>query len=363
MVVVVQGWTAFGKAPAGERLSRMQRSTQWRDGVFHNPQPLWNDTLGMFTEWPSASEHGSPAAPLPVAQVDPELFATPPASGLRVTWLGHSTLLIEIEGRRFLADPVWGERVSPLSWIGPKRWYPPPLALEDLPAVDAVIISHDHYDHLDRPTIVALSDRDTIFIAPLGVGAHLANWGVPNERIVELDWWDSHSFGDLQIVAAPARHASGRQAFDQNRTLWAGYAFIGPKRRAFYTGDTGLFPAMKEIGERLGPFDLTMIEVGAYGQAWPDWHLGPEQAVRAQQMLRGKVMLPVHWGLFNVALHGWTEPVERLLVAAESAQAHVVVPKPGQSFEPAEPPTVDRWWPDLPWRAAEDYPIVATKVD
>lgn len=363
LVVVMQGWTAFGAAPEGERLARMERSSQWSNGTFENPQPLWNDSLGMLTEAVGSSDYSSPTEPLPVVQVQAERFETPPSTGLRVTWLGYSTLLIEIDGHRFLTDPVWGERTSPLSWIGPKRWYAPPLSLADVPSVDAVIVSHDHYDHLDQPTIAAIKGWDTTFIAPLGVGAHLAYWGVPEERIVELDWWQSHAFGDLVLHATPARHASGRQVFDQDRTLWAGYAFVGPEHRVFFSGDTGLFPGMTEIGERLGPFELAMLEVGAYGQAWPDWHLGPEQAVRAQQMLRGELLLPVHWGLFDLAYHGWTEPIERVLVAAQEAGTAVVTPRPGESFEPAAPPAPLAWWPQVPWRSAAEYPIVATKVD
>ncbi|MCA9651944.1 MAG: MBL fold metallo-hydrolase, partial [Myxococcales bacterium] len=303
VVVVVQGWTAFGQAPRGDRLARMQASPQWSDGVFANPQPLWNDAWGMLTEALHSSDHSSPAEPLPVVPVDGERFATAPASGLRITWLGHSTLLVEIDGHRILTDPVWGERASPLTWIGPQRWYAPPLPLAELPRLDAVVLSHDHYDHLDYPTIVAMKDWDTTFIAPLGVGAHLAYWGVPEERIVELDWWQEHALGDLRLVATPARHASGRQLLDQDRTLWAGYALQGPDHRVFFSGDTGLFPAMREIGERLGPFDVAMIEVGAYGQAWPDWHLGPEQALRAHRMTKGDLFVPIHWGLWNLANH------------------------------------------------------------
>jgi len=363
-VVLIDGWSAFGKAPEGERRARMERSPEWdaEAEIFENPEPLWNDVWGMFTEAASAEDHGSPSSPLPVERVDPQRFATPPASGLRVTWLGHSTMLLEIEGRRFLTDPVWGERVGPLTWLGPERWYDPPLAFDDLPPLDGVIISHDHYDHLDHPTIVRLAQLEVPFIAPLGVGAHLHYWGVPEARIIELDWWQSQRLGDIEIAATPARHASGRFIDDQNRTLWAGYAFIGSSHRVFFSGDTGLFPALTDIGERYGPFDLTMIEVGAYGQAWPDWHLGPEQAVRAHRMVGGKVMLPVHWGLVNLAYHGWTEPIERVLVAAEAQKVTVVSPVPGGSFEPADPPPVEPWWPALPWRSAEVYPIVATEV-
>lgn len=361
-VVLVTGWEAFGTAPEGERLARMHRSGQWDEDGFENPQPLWNDGWGTLWESLAGSDHGSPREPIETVAVDPSRLAEAPASGLRVTWLGHSSMLLELDGHRVLTDPVWGPRSSPLSWLGPRRWYPPPLALADLPPLDAIVISHDHYDHLDTPTIVALADRDTTFIAPLGVGAHLEGWGVPAERIVELDWWEEHALGELRVVMVPARHASGRILLDQNRTLWAGYAFLGPEHRALFTGDTGLFPAMAEVGERLGPFDLTMIEVGQYGQGWPDWHLGPEQAVRAHQMFRGGVMLPVHWGLFDLANHDWTEPIERVRVAAEAVGVQVASPRPGESFEPTVSVPRARWWPQLPWRSAQEYAIVATKM-
>jgi L-ascorbate metabolism protein UlaG (beta-lactamase superfamily) len=290
-------------------------------------------------------------------------LATPPPSGLRVTWLGHSTTLVEIDGHRVLTDPVWGERASPLPWLGPRRWYSPPLPLADVGSVDAVVISHDHYDHLDRATIVAIKDWPTTFVVPLGLGAHLAAWGVPEARIVELDWWDRTTVRGLTIVCTPARHASGRMIVDNDAKLWAGYAFLGDRHRVYFSGDTGLFPALREIGARLGPFDLTMIEVGQYNRAWPDWHIGPEQALRAHQWARGRLMMPIHWGLFRLAYHGWTEPVERLLVAAQTAGAHVVIPRPGQSFEPASPPPIERWWPALPWKTAAQDPIVSTQVE
>ncbi len=359
---VVDGWAAFGANPEGARRQRMAESAQFGEGKFHNPQPLWNDTWGMFTGILNASSFGSPTSALPVVEGEAERFSTPPPTGLRMTWLGHSTIFLEVDGKRILTDPVWGERTSPVTWAGPKRWYAPPIALADLPTPDVVVISHDHYDHLDHPTIVAMRDMPTVFVVPLGVGAHLSYWGIPDDRIVELDWWEKTTVGDLEITCAPARHASGRSIFDADSTLWAGYAFAGPKHKVFFSGDTGLFPAMKDIGEKLGPFDLTLIESGAYGSAWPDWHLGPEQAVVAHQMLQGRVMVPIHWGLFNLAYHGWTEPVERVLVAAEKAGVQVVVPRPGQSIEPGAPPPFERWWPDVPWRTAEQDPIVATKM-
>ncbi|MEM9875202.1 MAG: MBL fold metallo-hydrolase [Myxococcota bacterium] len=364
-VVLVDGWAAFGSAPEGARRSRMESSPAWDAdaGAFENAEPMTNDFWGMFTEAFDASEYGRPRDAVPVVAASAAAFETPPPRGLRVTWLGHSTTLIEIDGRRVLTDPVWGPRTSPVTWLGPERWYAPPLPFEALPELDAVLISHDHYDHLDHPTVVRLAARQVPFVVPLGVGAHLVAWGVPEDRVVELDWWQEHDVGGgLTIAATPARHASGRFVDDRNRTLWASYAIIGPSHRVWFSGDTGLFNALSEIGARYGPFDLTMVEVGAYGQAWPDWHLGPEQAVRAHRMVRGRVMLPIHWGLFNLAYHGWTEPIERVLVAAEASAVTVVSPRPGARFEPGDPPPVVPWWPERPWREADQYPIVASGV-
>ena len=360
---LIDGCAAFGKRAQGTRLERMRGSPQWRDGQFRNPQPLENSAWLMLKGAVNASKHTSPSSTIPTVAGDRKRFATTPASGLRVTWMGHSALLIEIEGRRVLTDPVWSHRASPFSWMGPQRWYPPTIALAELPTLDAVVISHDHYDHLDRGTIMALKDRDTTFVVPLGLGAHLAYWGVPQGRIVELDWWERAEVNGLTIVCTPARHASGRMLVDNDAKLWAGYALLGTSHRVYFSGDTGLFPGLREIGERLGPFDLTMIEAGQYDRAWPDWHAGPEQAVRAHQLVRGRVMLPIHWGLFTLAYHGWTEPIERVIVAAERAGVGLIVPRPGESVEPSAPPALERWWPEVPWKTAAEHPVVSTQME
>lgn len=360
--IIMHGCAGFGGSPSGERLSRMRASPQWEDGGFANPQPIINHNKEMLTSMFEGSDYASPDGPLPVI-FGGEALKNAPESGLRLTWMGHSTVLIELDGQRVLTDPIWGERASPFTWIGPKRWYEPPVPLEALPPVDAVIISHDHYDHLNHVTIEAMAQWDTTFITPLGVGAHLASWGVPEENIVELDWWEGHTLGGLTITATPSRHASGRGILDQNKTLWASYVLKKGEHDVYFSGDTGLFPAMAEIGERFGPFDVTMIEVGAYHRAWPDWHIGPEQAIIGHNMLKGELLMPIHWGLWNLALHGWTEPAERVLVAAEAAKVNLVMPRPGESLEPAAPPPVVKWWPEVPWETAEQHPIVSSQND
>jgi L-ascorbate metabolism protein UlaG (beta-lactamase superfamily) len=361
-----------GEAPSGERLRRMQRSRAWHDGRFHNDLPRVDGSyLEMTARWfAGGSEHRTPSAPIPVAQRRRADYPDPPPPGLRVTWLGHSTLLLELDGYRLLIDPVFGQRASPFQFAGPERFFASPLPLSELPRVDAVLISHDHYDHLDTETVRALASRELLWIAPLGVGAHLEGWGVPAARIRELDWWQSARVRELQVTATPARHFSGRSVLftDQHRTLWAGYALVAPEHRVFYSGDTALFDGFAEIGQRLGPFDLTLIEVGAYHAMWRDVHLGPEQAVVAHRMLRGGVLLPVHWGLFDLALHGWTEPIERVLIAARRQSVPLLTPRPGEVLElgdaPAVPaPSTSRWWPKVPFDTVEQHDARSSSVD
>jgi L-ascorbate metabolism protein UlaG (beta-lactamase superfamily) len=341
---------------------RIERSPQWRDGRFRNrldriDGPIWRSFGEFFF---GGSKHRRPTEPIPVEPRSAHDYATPPASGLRVTWLGHSTTIVEIGSARLLVDPVWAERASFVSFAGPKRFYPPPLPLAELPSVDAVVLSHDHFDHLDAGLVRTLASRDLPWIAPLGVGELLSGWGVPANSVTEIDWWETATVADATLTSTPARHFSGRRLGNRDRTLWCGYSFAAADRRLYYAGDTAMQNEFAEIGRRLGPFDLTMIEIGAYDELWPDVHLGPEQAVAAHRLVRGDVMLPLHWGLFDLALHGWTEPIERTLAAATRYGVRVAVPRPGGMVEPASPQPVERWWPTLPWRTAEENPIRST---
>ena len=363
---VTSAQDAMGARATGARLETMKASPQWKDGRFRNlldrqDAPL----LKSLAQWARGAEHTVPDEPPPIEARSRGDFSTPPPVGLRITWLGHSTTLVEIDGHRLLLDPVWSERASPVSWAGPKRFHPPPLPLAELPPVDAVIISHDHYDHLDHRTIVSLRDRVPLFVVPLGVGAHLERWGISATRIVELDWWGKTTIGSLTVTATPARHFSGRSIAmrDRDATLWAGWAICGLEHRVYYSGDTAMFADFSEIGNRLGPFDASLIEVGAYDALWADVHLGPEQAIEAHRLVRGGVLIPVHWGTFDLALHPWTEPVERLLVAAARAGTRVAIPRPGQTVAPTDPAPVAPWWPAVPWRTAEEAPVVSTGLE
>ena len=352
VLVASTGWLdALGAAPAGERLARIRRSPNYRDGAFRNPEATSlgapGSTWTSLRRWLGGHEQRVPPAPMPIVRLTRASFAAPPASGLRATWLGHSTVLVEIDGARILFDPVWARRASPSSLVGPRRFHEPPLALDELPPLDAIVASHDHYDHLDRGVVRALArsaaQSRARFVVPLGVGAHLEKWGVAAERITELDWSESATVGPLTFTATPARHFSGRGLTDRNHTLWASWSVAGPRHRVFHSGDTGPFPGFASIGAAHGPFDLTLVKIGAYGETWPDIHLTPEQAVDAHAKLRGTLLLPIHWGTFNLAFHAWDEPAERV-VAAAGAGTRLVMPRPGESVEPATARPVEPWW-------------------
>jgi L-ascorbate metabolism protein UlaG (beta-lactamase superfamily) len=339
---------ALGADPASIR-AVTERSPNYHDGVFVNLDPVSAFTMDReqlrLIAWELlAGRAGSrPQASIPLSA--PGLLEGD-SGGLSVSWLGHSTALLEIDGYRVLTDPVWSQRCSPSDVVGPERLHPPPVHLEALPALDAVVISHDHYDHLDVDTVMALAHTQrAAFFVPLGVGAHLRAWGIPEHRVVELDWNQSAQVGELTLFCVPARHFSGRFV-DRNTTLWASWAMLGPHHRAYFGGDTGYTESFARIGAEHGPFDLTLLPIGAYNTAWPDIHMNPEEAVQAHvDMTSGSgLLVPIHWGTFRLAPHPWAEPVERLVAAAEPAQVEVVVPMPGQRIDPSGAVSLHPWW-------------------
>ena len=340
----------FGAKLSGERLARAQANPHYRNGVFVNPLPpaeysaadVWALVTGQFF----GHEVREPPSAIPVLAVASDtLKIAPPASGLRAFWIGHASVFIEIDGVRLLVDPIFSDYASPFD-IGPKRFHPPPIRLADLPKIDAVLITHDHYDHLDMLTVQDLAGRGTVFFVPLGIGAHLQAWGVPSGQVRDLEWWKEETLKGVRIVSTPSRHYSGRGLGDKNATLWGSWSVIGPQHRFYVSGDTGFSDHFRTIGERFGPFDLSFIKVGAYGPGvpWLDIHMSPEDAVRAHRDLRARRLFPVHWGTFNLAFHAWDEPIKRTLAAARASDVEVLTPRVGEIVDADRPFAPNPWW-------------------
>jgi L-ascorbate metabolism protein UlaG (beta-lactamase superfamily) len=323
---------------------------------FLNPVPTtvggWSTVWKVLPQYLKNRAEVEPKSPLGPFLTDKSVYATVPASGLRVTWFGHSASLLEIDGSTVLIDPVWDERASPFRFMGPKRFFAPTIELEDLPKLDVVLISHDHYDHLGAHTIRALAKSKVAaaatWVTSVGVGRRLLGFGVAIERMVELNWTESAQVGSLKLTAWPARHFSGRGLTDRFRTLWSSFVIEGSIHRVFYGADSGYWDGFSSIAERYEGFDLTMLEIGAFHPAWDSIHLGPANAARAfEEMGRSGLLMPIHWGLFNLALHGWREPIREMLKIAEARGLPLWFPKPGVPTDvEAGISRGDVWWED-----------------
>ncbi|WP_108652894.1 MBL fold metallo-hydrolase [Dongshaea marina] len=310
---------------------------------------LWR-TLGLIRRFILEKKVNTvPESPLPLVQTRVENLPPVQPGDLELTRLGHSSILLRNESSTWLIDPVFSQRASPLQWLGPKRFHPVPLDYQNLDKIEGIIISHDHYDHLDKGSILSLHSRVKFFAVPLGVGARLRAWGVAPSKIHEMSWWQQQTLGSLTLTAAPGQHFSGRGLRDRNKTLWAGWAIRSGQNNIYYTGDTGYFETFKIIGQRLGPFDLALVETGAYDKDWPGVHMSPQQSYQAFKDLQAKILFPIHNGTFDLAFHQWSDPLEQITALARQDHAPLATPKMGESFSLSEQGAEltayhSRWW-------------------
>lgn len=335
----------------------MLRRAQKLGKKFQNPVPTAVGGGGLFfkvlLQFILNREERVPKTPIGPFRTDPSIYTTAPASGLRVTWFGHSSSLVEIDGVRILIDPVWDERASPVQWFGPKRFFAPTLALEDLPPIDALLLSHDHYDHLGAGTVRRLAQiqPEARWVTSLGVGRLLRQLGVRSAQITQLDWTESTSIqspsgATCEITSVPSRHFSGRSAFNRFETLWASFVLRGSKHNIYFGADSGWWEGFAEIGSTYGPFDLTMLEIGAFNELWKEIHMGPDGAAQAFRDMGGAgLLMPIHWALFDLALHAWRQPIKRLQENAIAEDLKLWSPEPGMPTEVVfGTDIISEWW-------------------
>lgn len=351
----------FGKAPEKEKRKRLEQSPNFKDGKFQNLEetPAMHPDVSFWKimrEQLKTGDNRVPAQPIPVVKRD--LKTNVPTAEPQITWFGHSTILVQLAGKNILIDPVLSKRASPFQFLGPKNFPGTDVyQAEDFPEIDFLLISHDHFDHLDHETIEKLHPRVKHFYVPLGVGAHLEKWGVAPGKITELDWWDEVEMaGGMKLVSTPARHFSGRGLFNRNETLWTSYVLKTADQAIFLGADSGYGTHFKTIGEKYGPFDLTLLECGQYNENWPNIHMMPEETAQAHLDLKGKVLLPIHWGKFKLALHPWTEPVERLTVKAEALHIKLLLPEIGQRVP------IDTTLAQAPWYRQQGQTVPELKA-
>nr|WP_206606013.1 MBL fold metallo-hydrolase [Steroidobacter cummioxidans] len=341
----------------------VHQSPQFRDGQFHNAAPRkqpggWKS---LKLGWQFLFKDTSRSVP-------PDALSVSPLSGDQLQqaaegsiWrLGHSTVLMKLNGKFWITDPVFAERASPVQWAGPKRFTPTPITLEELPPLAAVVLSHDHFDHLDRDSVVQLAAKTKMFLTPLGVGDLLIGWGIPGNKIQQLDWWQTAEVEGIQFTATPAQHFSGRSLFAQNPTLWASWSIYTGTHRIFFSGDTGYFDGFAEIGRRHGPFDLTLLEAGAYDQLWEGIHMLPEQVMQAHRDLRGDWLLPIHNATFDLAFHAWDEPMEKMLSLSAQQGVRLTMPRIGEAVRLDHYQAAQAWWRSKQSQQPANVAVTAT---
>lgn len=342
---------SFGARPSQEAKNIFETSKHFNqaEGVFENRRPnliaeMRSDSMnwGVISDFLKGGPDRVPTQKLPEVKPDLNLFVEP-SKALKIIWLGHTTFLLSLEGKIVLVDPVFGPSASPFSFMV-KRFQAPVITLEELPKIDFVLISHDHYDHLDMSTIKYFADKKTHFITPLGLSAHLKQWGVARERISESDWWQSRTLGGIEFIATPAQHFSGRGVFDANETLWASWVIQTENHNIYFSGDSGYDTHFVDIGEKYGPFEVAFIESGQYNENWKAVHMMPEESMQAFMDLKAKRYFPVHWGMFELSLHSWYEPIERLTKLSQEKGVELLSPKLGQMITLDGTTEFEQWW-------------------
>jgi len=340
----------FGKSAT--KSQKAEYSSQWNhnNGKFinHSDSPMDLDYWSLLKEMFKDAPNRNPVKNIEVEKIDSATIVNHSADITQLTWFGHSAFLLEIDGKKILIDPMFGQVPAPHPLLGPKRYSKElPIAIEKLPFIDAVVLSHDHYDHLDYGSILKLKGKVGHYFTPLGVGNHLEDWGISPEIIHTLNWWEAVDFAGLNFTCAPARHFSGRGLFDRAETLWSSWIVTGKNHKIFFSGDSGYDTHFKEIGEKYGPFDISLMECGQYNEDWKFLHMMPEETIRASIDLKSKLVMPIHWGGFTLALHDWMEPVERALDEAKKLNVLITTPKIGEPVILGKDtyPT-GKWWKD-----------------
>lgn len=340
VLAFLEFYPSVGRMPDQDERAELERkSMHYYDGQFHNE----NEVPAMTGEADPSSPRKKPRSTLRAAA--PEFLVEPQPDALRYTWFGHSSFLLQLGETSILADPVFSDRSSPVSFAGPRRFSELPVTVEDLPEIDVLFVSHDHYDHLDYRTIRSIKERVGTFVVPLGVDAILRGWGVEAEKMHALDWWESAEINGVTFTLTPSQHFSGRNPLKSNSTLWGGLYVDNGRHRVYYTGDGGYYGVFAEIQDRLGAPELMLAECGQYDSAWAKIHMTPEQTVQAAIDAGAAWLIPVHWGSFCICNHAWDDSIRRVTAAAETAGLRLASPEIGRTVDyDALSDYTQSWW-------------------
>lgn len=349
IILFVNIYPAFGSDPSKEQKEAFEKLPNYQNGKFQNAVPTdmkmtTSDILSFIKDSRNKTVERTPKEQLEMKKVDWEKVKSEEDS---ITWFGHSAFLLSINNKKLLIDPMLGPTASPVSFIGSKRYSQDILyVIDEMPELDAVLLTHDHYDHLDYSSIKHLKDKVKHFFVPLGVGSHLIKWGIPSKEITEVNWWEEVPFEGLTLALTPSKHFSGRKGWNRDSTLWGGWVILGEKTRFYTSGDGGYDAHFKQVGERYGPFTFTMMEGGQYDPRWPMVHMRPEESVQAHLDVKGQTMMLIHWAAFTLSFHSWTDPIERAIYKAREEDVDLVIPQLGETvlLYGDKSKVINKWW-------------------